>query len=263
MGYGNYGSNYYNYGSSSNNIFNSSETYRNFAIIALIIGIVGAIVLFATFLRKKNKNKFTGFLDFLYDFLHFDNLFAEKLVKWIYLASAIFLTVYCIGTIVFIASSSMLGKDIIIWICLGVLVLGNILLRVVFEFLIIRLVVCRNTSEINKKLGKMDSNEILSQTENFNMSEGTYNAAQPAQKNQPVNNTKPVQSYQPAQNTPPIQSYQPAQNTPPVQSYQPTQSTQQKSDYDTTASSDVTFCRNCGVQFSSDETYCPNCGTKR
>ena len=40
-------------------------------VISAILAVIGGIVLYFTFLSKKNEGKFTGFLGWMYDFLTF------------------------------------------------------------------------------------------------------------------------------------------------------------------------------------------------
>ena len=111
-------------------------------IIAAVIAVIGGIALYFTFLSKKNEGKYTGFLGWMYDFLTFKKLVIENILKILYLIAAIFITLSSFAVI----SSSFLG-----FLCY--LVIGNVLVRVGYEMLLVILVICRNTTEMNKKLG--------------------------------------------------------------------------------------------------------------
>ena len=113
------------------------------AIIALVLAIVGGLVLYFTFLSKKNEGKFTGFLGWLYNFLNFKELLAEKVIRILYLIVALFIT---------LSSFSFISVNFLAF--LGYLVLGNIATRLVYEFLLLALILCKNTSEINEKMNK-------------------------------------------------------------------------------------------------------------
>lgn len=157
-----YGNNYYQ---ANNAIASTLQTMWTILIVTAIIAVVGGIVIMATFMAKKNENRYSGFLERLYDFLHFKSLLSETLIKAIYLISAIFLTLYCFGYLFFVDIQNVaFGWKFLAFLIS--LVLGNVVLRVVYEFLIIRLVVCKNTSEINKKLSKMNSNSFNGGIEN-------------------------------------------------------------------------------------------------
>ena len=119
----------------SNAAFNSI-----WIIVSAIIAIIGGILVYFLFLSKKNDGKFKGFWGWLYDFLSFRKMFIEALLKITYLISAIFVTLSAFAVI-----SNFLAF-------LLYLVIGNLVVRVAYEFSLILLVICRNTTDINKKL---------------------------------------------------------------------------------------------------------------
>ena len=114
-------------------------------IVALILAIVGGILVYFLFLSKKNEGKFTGFLGWLYDFLSFKKMFLETLLKITYLILAIYIT---------LASFAVIGTNFLAFLIM--LVFGNLAVRIVYEFSLILLVICRNTTDINKKLSGKD-----------------------------------------------------------------------------------------------------------
>ena len=120
------------------------DTLGVWSIIALVIAVVGGIALYFTFLNKKNDGKWTGFLGWLYNTLTFKNMIVETILKILYLVIAIFITLYSLG---------LIAVNIIL--ALGLLVIGNIILRVCYEFMLLAITTCRNTSDINSKLNKI------------------------------------------------------------------------------------------------------------
>ena len=112
-------------------------------ILSLILAIVGGILIYFLFLNKKNEGKFTGFLGWLYDFLSFKKMFLEALLKVTYLIVAIYITLY---------SFVLIGESFLAFLL--TLVLGNVIVRVVYEFSLIILVICRNTTDIAKNTSK-------------------------------------------------------------------------------------------------------------
>lgn len=120
------------------------DTLGVWSIIALVIAVVGGIALYFTFLNKKNDGKWTGFLGWLYNTLTFKNMIVETILKILYLVIAIFITLYSLG---------LIAVNIIL--ALGLLVIGNIILRVCYEFMLLAIITCRNTSDINSKLNKI------------------------------------------------------------------------------------------------------------
>ena len=153
-GYGSTSSLYGNlYGSSSSSssldslmsAANSANTAASWAVPVFWISLVAAILIFFLFLAKKNEGKFKGFALWLYDFLSFKKLLAEALLKITYIALALYVTIMSFA---FIGSS--FGQFLIM------LIGGNLLIRVIYEIAILLLVICRNTTEINKKMANKD-----------------------------------------------------------------------------------------------------------
>lgn len=140
-----YGSNTLN---SISKVQSSATVLAVWTIIALILAIGGGIALYFTFLNKKNEGKFKGFLGWLYDTLSFKNMVVEVLLKITYLVAAIFTTLYSFG---------LIAVNIIA--AFGMLIFGNLFLRIGYEFMLMRVITCRNTSDINSKLNKVVSDK--------------------------------------------------------------------------------------------------------
>ena len=134
-GYGNY----YNYSNSLNT--SGLESLGIWMIISVVIAIAGAIVIYILFLNKENENKFTGFTAWLYDFLSFKKMLLETILKVCYLITAIYLTLIGLGLL----SVNVLSAFMTI-------IVGNVVARILYEFSLVLLTICRNTTEINKKL---------------------------------------------------------------------------------------------------------------
>lgn len=130
---------------SSRSLFNISGAIGStvWIILSLILAIVGGILIYFLFLNKKNEGKFTGFLGWLYDFLSFKKMFLETLLKITYLIVAIYIT---------LSSFALIGDSFLGFLLQ--LLLGNVIARVVYEFSLILLVICRNTTEIAKNTSK-------------------------------------------------------------------------------------------------------------
>ena len=120
--------------------FGSSDN-QVWIIISLVLAIIGGIVLYFTFLSKKNEGKYTGFWGWMYDFLSFKKMVIENILKIVYLMIAIFITLSSFAVI------SVSFLSFIIY-----LVVGNLIARICYELFLVVLIICRNTTEINKKL---------------------------------------------------------------------------------------------------------------
>lgn len=79
----------------------------------------------------------------MYDFLSFKKMLIEGLLRILYLICTLFVTLVSFGFI---------GESFLVFI--ATLLLGNLAVRIVYEFSLIILVICRNTTEINSKLHK-------------------------------------------------------------------------------------------------------------
>lgn len=125
---------------------NSAASASVWIIVSIILAIIGGILIYFLFLSKKNEGKFNGFVGWLYDFLSFKKMFMEALLKITYLIVALYIT---------LSSFALIGTSFIAF--LAMLIIGNVVARLVYEFSLLLLVICRNTTEINKKLSNKDN----------------------------------------------------------------------------------------------------------
>ncbi len=133
------------YGTRSITSMSSAVGSTVWIILSLILAIVGGILVYCLFLSKKNEGKFKGFLGWLYDFLSFKKMFLEALLKVTYLIVAIYIT---------LSSFALIGESFLGFLLQ--LIVGNVVARVIYEFSLILLVICRNTTEIAKNTKKVE-----------------------------------------------------------------------------------------------------------
>lgn len=109
-------------------------------VVSIILAIIGGILAYVLFINKNNKldNKF---LVWLRDFLSFKNLLLETILKITYVILAIFIT---------LSSFNMIGINFLGFLLY--LIIGNVILRIVYESSLMLLMIWKNTSEINKKM---------------------------------------------------------------------------------------------------------------
>lgn len=134
--YGGYG---YGYGSSA---MSGAVGAGIWGIISLVLAVVGAIVIYFLFLKPKKEypNKFVNWAR---DFFNFDKMVVEVIVKITYLFFAIFIT---------LGSFSLIAVNFFAFLLS--LTVGNIVIRIVYEMLTIRIMIWKNTTEIKKELSK-------------------------------------------------------------------------------------------------------------
>ena len=131
----------YNYGYTNSLSSSGLAGLGIWMIISAVIAIAGAIVIYILFLKKENEGKFTGFVGWLYEFLSFKKMLLEVILKVCYLITAIYLTLVGLG---------LLSVNVLT--ALMTIVFGNVIARIAYEFSLILLTICRNTTEINKKM---------------------------------------------------------------------------------------------------------------
>lgn len=129
------GSNLYTYGESS------ATGTMIWMVISVVLAIIGGICLYFTVFSKANENKFTGFMKWLYDFVTFKKMMLETLLRVLYIIVAIYIT---------LSSFALISTSFVSF--LAMLILGNIAARITFEFSLVLLTICKNTTEINSKM---------------------------------------------------------------------------------------------------------------
>ena len=125
------------------------NTFGNFGmggviwlVVALILSLIGCFVIYFLFVRKDNKlnNKF---LAWLREFLRFDKMLIENILKISYIFSVLFIT---------LGSFALIGTSFISFLL--TLVFGNLLARVIYESALIVIMIWKNTTEIKKSIKK-------------------------------------------------------------------------------------------------------------
>lgn len=129
----------YGYGYGMGNVGPSLGS-QVWTIVSLILALIGCFLVYYLFVVSKQKQK-VKFLVWLKEFLSFDKMLIEPILKITYLFFVIFLTLY---SFIFIGSNMLMF--------LLIISIGNIVLRLVFEGMLIMIMIWKNTSEINKKL---------------------------------------------------------------------------------------------------------------
>lgn len=131
----------YNAVSSLNNTANTLEGMGVWTIISLILAIVGGILVYFLFVKVKEdpKNKF---LKWLKDFLAFKTMWIETILKVLYYILTIF---FILGSFALIPVSFLSF--------ISTLVLAPIVIRLIYEFSMMFIMIWRNTADIAKNTG--------------------------------------------------------------------------------------------------------------
>lgn len=137
----------YNYGNYGNNLLGSVNRTASaglgaiiWTIIALVISLAGCFIIYFLFVKKDVDTK-SKFVLWLQEFLRFNKMLIEPILKIAYIFGALFIT---------LGSFALIGTNFLAF--LGMLVGGNLLLRIGYEFSMILIMLWKNTTEINKKV---------------------------------------------------------------------------------------------------------------
>ena len=114
-------------------------------VILFLIALVGGVCAYLMFVKSDEEPKDLRLVK-LKEFLSFKKMIIEGLLKITYIVFALFITLY--------SFQIMVGTSFITGLML--LILLNIMLRIGYEASLIVLLIWRNTSDINKKLGNSD-----------------------------------------------------------------------------------------------------------
>ena len=112
------------------------------AIIAAILALVGGILAYFLFVKAKQEPK-GKFLVWLKDFMAFKSMWLEPILKISYYIETIF---------VVLVSFSFIGTNFLAF--LGTLILGPIIVRLVYELIMMFIMIWRNTTDIAKNTKK-------------------------------------------------------------------------------------------------------------
>ena len=130
-----------NYDYGINAISASSSSSTSGSLIAFIVAIAASIVIYFVFMDKKEESKYTGFVKNLYAFIHFKINFIEAFLKIAYITTTLYVT---------ITSFSLIKVDVALFFM--TLILGNIIIRILYEAAFLLYNIYLNTKEINSKL---------------------------------------------------------------------------------------------------------------
>ena len=212
--------NYSGYSSMQDAIW-KAQAWPTISTICIILALIGAIVLFFTFLGARNDGKFTGFLGWMYEFLNFRKLLLEAILRVVYIVLAIWLVL--VGLIYIFMGFGNFGQNFLGG--LAIIILGNVFLRLCYEFVMLLVSSCKNVSDINRKLGGGKSSDNVPPPvnpfagfANNNRPQPPVNPQAPVQQN-PVAPVNPVRPGAPVQQNPaapvnPVRPGAPVQQNP-------------------------------------------------
>lgn len=198
-------------------------------VAAVIIAIILTVLVLVLVVPEKKRAGLPKFFQAVHDICNFKGLLLEKVLKVLYIFNTLFVMLSGIFTWF---SGGNFGINFLIGLL--ILVLGPILVRLVYEFMMLFILVVKNVIQINNKLNGKNDNPFVNNIDfdkfnNFN----NFNDANAPQQNFTSPYAQPVQPEQPV-----------VQND-----YQPQPQ-----------SEGVKFCTGCGTQVTESTEVCPHCG---
>ncbi len=116
------------------------ESSNVWSIIALVLSICGAIVGYFLFVKPEKKYP-QKFVNWLRSFLNFNEMLIEPILKVTYIFLALLITLTSFNVISYSFPYFLLY-----------LILGNLVVRVIYEASMMMVGIWKNTKEINKKM---------------------------------------------------------------------------------------------------------------
>lgn len=196
-------------------------------LAAVIISIILTILLVVLVVPAKRREGLPKFFQVVHDICNFKGLLLEKVLKVLYIFSTI--NVMLTGIFTWFSGGYNFGLTFLTGLL--ILVLGPILVRLAYEFMMLFVLLVKNVIQINNKLNGKNDNPFVKDIDfdkfkNSNAPEQNYTSPY----------AQPVQPIQPEQ--PVVQNnYQPQQNNDSVR-----------------------FCTTCGTKITGNTDVCPNCG---
>lgn len=196
-------------------------------LAAVIISIILTILLVVLVVPAKRREGLPKFFQVVHDICNFKGLLLEKVLKVLYIFSTI--NVMLTGIFTWFSGGYNFGMTFLAGLL--ILVLGPILVRLAYEFMMLFVLLVKNVIQINNKLNGKNDNPFVKDIDfdkfkNSNVPEQNYTSPY----------AQPVQPIQPEQ--PVVQNnYQPQQNNDSVR-----------------------FCTTCGTKITGNIDVCPNCG---
>lgn len=222
---------------SSNSFGSSAIAPFGLALAAVIISIVLTILLLVLVVPEKKREGLPKFFQVVHDICNFKGLLLEKVLKVFYIFTTI--CVMLVGIFTWFSGGYNFGMTFLIGLL--ILILGPILVRLVYELMMLFDLLVENVIQINNKLNGKNDNPFVN-----NIDFDKFKNPNAPEQNYTSPYAQPVQPIQPEQPMPQNN----CQQQPVVQNdYQP----QQNND-------SVRFCTTCGTKITGNTDVCPNCG---
>lgn len=133
-----YGYDYYDYGYRYSS---GADTETVFAIIAISLAVIAAVLAFIFIMPKKKVARLNSFGYFVHNLCHFSTLLIDKIMKALYIVSTVFIIIFGFLNIFEEPLEGIL-----------MFIVGPIGVRIAYEFIMMAITTVQNISEIRKKI---------------------------------------------------------------------------------------------------------------
>jgi len=127
-------------------------------IVALILALGGTVASLILITPDKMRSKLNGFLRFVHDLFNFKFLFIEKVLQFCY----ILLTLYVFTEGFFMLFQTTYWGDSLAGQGLLTMILGPIIIRIMYELLMMFVLLIKNVIQINNKLKNQNGKDVKS-----------------------------------------------------------------------------------------------------
>lgn len=236
------------------NALNVFEQLGVFSIIGGILAVVATVLAFVFIVPESRREKLNAFGKFLHDTFNFKYLIVEKILQALYIfftADLIILGFFML----FAAPEDFFGHRH--WLGgygILIMILGPILIRLMYELLMMAILLLKNVISINNKLrnqnGKEEKDSVFAAPDMSGLRQQIQAKAAQHQNRQNPQNPQNPQSTQYPQQPSHFQNTQYPQNAQNVQNVQNAQKPQ--------SAPVVRFCSKCGSPLD-ENGKCHNC----
>ena len=140
------------------NLFGNVTLSGGWNVVAVLLAIVATVLAFVFLVPEKRREKMGAFGKFLHDTVNFKYLIVEKILQALY----IFMTCLVVLTgffLLFKVTETWYGKHWMGGTGILLMLLGPIIIRLVYELLMMMVLLVKNVISINNKLRSQNSEE--------------------------------------------------------------------------------------------------------
>ena len=140
------------------NLFGNVTLSGGWNVVVVLLAIVATVLAFVFLVPEKRREKMGAFGKFLYDTVNFKYLIVEKILQALY----IFMTCLVVLTgffLLFKVTETWYGKRWMGGTGILLMLLGPIIVRLVYELLMMMVLLVKNVISINSKLRSQDGEE--------------------------------------------------------------------------------------------------------